>query len=433
NRRIGEFACTTLSCIHKKGSEELQLCLKDEYGIEVYHEKKMLPAELEEKGYWKLPGEALGRVTQIFQYVPQLAVQHINNGAVRFAFKEAVEGTYRVILDPGTILAKSKQTAGAFRGSELNQVTNKVTGQAEFIENSAKLSVSAAPQVALNIFNAASFVTGQYFMAQVNEKLSDIKDGLDRIEQFLDADKQSKLKAALQTLEKVKRRISFIKDDEVQKNATITQLKSIQTQTQGFINFYQEQAESIRQAADKKDKDKKIGKNINDVGNYMTQYRCATLAYCMANLMELYLMDAPDADYFKIVHEDLKGIVNQYKDDYSSCQDEMKNYLGSNNALNKRSSMQIAADLAVGVVVTVFARTPVGIKAGKYVDGILNEKRKEKKKEKIESLKSYMDHCGDTELLDSSVNGISKYIAATSNTIELLKVGNDYYTNIPEE
>ncbi|TGE38613.1 hypothetical protein E4K67_11905 [Desulfosporosinus fructosivorans] len=301
----------------KKDSEELQLCLKDEYGIEVYREKKMLPAELEEKGYRKLPNEALGRVTQIFQYVPQLAIQHINNGAVQVAFKDAVEGTYRVILDTGTILAKSKQTVGAFRGAELNQVTNKVAGQAEFIESSAILSVSAAPQVALNIFNAASFVTGQYFMAQVNEKLSDIKDGLDRIEQFLDADKQSKLKADFQTLEKVNRRISFIKDDEVQKNATITQLKSIQTETQGFINFYQEQSESVRQAADKKDKDKKIGKNINDVGNYMTQYRCATLAYCMANLMELYLMDAPNADYFKIVHEELKGIVNQYKDDYS--------------------------------------------------------------------------------------------------------------------
>lgn len=417
----------------KKDSDVLQLCLKDEYGIEVYHENILLPAELEKKGYTKLPNEALGRVTQIFQYVPQLAVQHFNNGAAQVAFKETVDGTYRVILKPGTILAKSKQTAGAFRGTELNLVTNKVAGQAEFIENSAKLSVSAAPQVALNIFNAASFVTGQYFMAQVNEKLSDIKDGLDRIEQFLDADKQSKLKADLQTLEKVNSRISFIKDSEAQKNATIIQLKSIQTQTQGFINFYQEQAESVRQAADKKDKDKMIGKNINDIGNYMTQYRCATLAYCMANLMELYLMDTPDADYFKIVHEDLIGIVNQYKEDYSLCNDEMKLYLDLNNALNKRSSIQIAADAVVGVTLTAVTRTPVGIKAALYVDEIFNEKRKEKKKEKFESLKPYMDHCGDTELLDSSVNGISKYIAATYNTIELLKVGNDYYTNIPEE
>ncbi|TCL58542.1 hypothetical protein EDD76_106195 [Kineothrix alysoides] len=417
----------------KKDSEELQLCLKDEYGIEIYHEKKLLPVELEAKGYRKLPSEALGHVTQIFQYVPQLAVSHINNGAVQVAFKEAVEGTYRVILDPGTILAKSKQTAGAFRGTELNQVTNKVAGQAEFIENSATLSVSAAPQVALNIFNTVSFVTGQYFMAQVNKKLSDIKDGLNRIEQFLDADKQSKLKADFQTLEKVNNCIPSIKDDESQKNPTITQLKLIQTQTQGFINFYQKQAESVRQAADKKDKDKKIGEIINDIGNYMTQYRCATLAYCMANLMELYLIDTPDADYFKVVHEHLKGIVNQYKDDFSLCRDEMMLYLDSNNALNKRNPIQIAADVVAGVTLTVVTRTPFGVNAAQYVDEIFNEKRKENKKEKIESLKQYLEHLGDTELLDSSVNSISKYIAATKNTIELLKVGNDYYTNIPAE
>ncbi len=417
----------------KKGSKELQLCLKDEYGIEVYHERKMFPEELKEKGYRQLPSEALGRLTPIFQYVPQLAVQNINNGGVQVAFKEAVEGTYRVILDPGTILAKSKQTAGAFRGTELNQVTNKVAGQAEFIENSSLLSVSAAPQVALNIFNAASFVTGQYFMAQVNEKLSDIKDGLDRIEQFLDADKQSKLKADLKTLEKINKQIALIKDDEVQKNATITQLKLIQTQAQGFIIFYQGQVGSVRQSAGIKDKDKKIVKNINNVGNYMIQYRCATLTYCMANLMELYLMDAPDTDYFKIVHEDLREIVNQYKVDYCLCKDKMKLYLDSNNALNKRNSIQISADAAVGVALTVVTRMPVGIKAARYVDDIFNEKRKEKKIEKIESLKRYMDYCGDTELLDSSVNGISRYIAATTNTIELLKVENDYYTNILQE
>lgn len=412
----------------KKNTEELQLALKDEYGIEVYHEYEMLPAELEEKGYRKLPSEALGRVTQIFQYVPQIAVQNINNGAVQAAFKEATEGTYRVILDPGTILANSKKTAGAFRGAELNQVTNKVAGQAEFMQNDAVLNVAAAPQVALNIFNAASFVTGQYFMAQVNDKLSDIKDGLDRIEQFLDADKRSKLKADLQTLERIYKRISFSKDYETQEAATITQLKAIQVETQGFINFYQEQAENVRHAADKKDKGKKIGKNINDVGNYMTQYRCATLAYCMANLM-----DAPEADYLNIIHDDLNGIVSQYKDDYALCEEEMKLYLDSNNALNKRSKIQIAADAVVGVAVNVVTKTPVGVRVAKYVDETFNEKRREKKKQKVEDLQQYMDHCGNTELLDSSVDGVSKYIAVTNNTIELLKVGDDYYTNLPEE
>lgn len=405
----------------KKESEELQICLKKEYGIEVYHEKRMIPAELEEKGYRKLQSEDLGRLTQIFQYVPQLAVQHISNGEIQAMLNEAVEGTYRVILDTGTILAKSKLTPGAFRGTELNKVTNKIAGQAEFINNNAILSVSTAPQVALNIFNAVSFITGQYFIAQVNEKLLDTKDSLERIEQFLDADKKSKLKADLQTLEKVNSRIFFIKDNKELKNATITQLENIQKDIQGFINFYQKQAESVKQAVYKKDKDKKIGKNINDVGNYMTQYRCATLAYCMANLMELYLIDTPDVEYFKNVHEDLNKIVNQYKNNYELCQDEMIRYLNSSDALNKKSSIQSAIDLAVGN------------KVAQYVDQNFNEKRKEKKEEKIKNLKLYMDHCGDTELLDSSVNSISKYIAATNDTIELLKIGNDYYTNIPKE
>jgi len=37
--------------------------------------KKMLPAELEEKGYRKVPSEALACMTHIFHYVLQIAVR----------------------------------------------------------------------------------------------------------------------------------------------------------------------------------------------------------------------------------------------------------------------------------------------------------------------------------------------------------------------
>ena len=96
-------------------------------------------------------------------------------------------------------MAKSHGNPNAYRAVGLKNSNNQVGGgNPELFKNGAVLDVSSAPQIALGVFNAASFVTGQYFMSQVNGKLAAITDGVDRIEHFLDAEQRSKLLTGVQ-------------------------------------------------------------------------------------------------------------------------------------------------------------------------------------------------------------------------------------------
>ena len=165
---------------------ELQKQMKSSYGIEFFA-NKLLPDQLENQGYRKMSLEEFQYIEPLFKFAPQLVVDTINENAIEQAFKAATKGTYRCVLDSSAHLATVKGTTNVYLGTGLDNVTNKITKQARWLENDAVLSVHNAPQIALHAFNALSAVTGQYFMSQVNSKLSGIKNGIDEIRQFIDS------------------------------------------------------------------------------------------------------------------------------------------------------------------------------------------------------------------------------------------------------
>ena len=158
---------------HKGKDRELTVALKEDFGITLTEENCSLE-EIQKRGYHRFERNTAAQFDSIFQYIPQIVMGQVNQGNVGKAFNAAVKGTFRCQLAPGTHLASSKSLLGAFRGTGLSNQTNQVAAQANWIPNNATLNVSAAPMVALGIFNAMSIVTGQYFMAQINRKMSDL-------------------------------------------------------------------------------------------------------------------------------------------------------------------------------------------------------------------------------------------------------------------
>ncbi len=145
--------------------------LKDQYGIEITTADKSL-AEINALGFRRMENTEIAQFNSVFQYGPQVLAGKAYSQSVGKAFNAAVEGSFRMKLAPGMHLAASKDTLGAFRGTGLSNSTNQVAGQAEWFKKDATLSVSNAPQIALGVFNALSMVTGQYFMSQINGKMT---------------------------------------------------------------------------------------------------------------------------------------------------------------------------------------------------------------------------------------------------------------------
>ena len=422
----------------QNGINDLQLVLKEQYGIEEYYIESITSEELLNNGYIEVPENIVASISSIFQYIPQNVAQFIDAKAANKSFEYAINGSYKVILKPGTKLAESKKTMGAFRGSQLDINTNQLDGQAEFVKNNASLQNSSASRIALNVFNVISFVTGQYFLTQINEKLSSVKKGINHLEQILESDKRSQLKADYQTLEQINKRKEYIKSNDLQLLSTLTELKSIQRNARGNINFYQEQAEIIRNKTNPKDKDKEIEENINNIVTNLIHYRCAVFVYCLAIQLELYLSYDHNVKYVKCVYDDLSEVIKEYKSDHSHYEKVMSTYLYDSIQLNSPGIAQLAADaLAITASSIILNKCPflpdpysLSHDATRPIDSFFNNRRDKKRNEIVEQLENGLHQSKDLSQIDTSIKGLEQYIEINNGTIELIKIGNKYYSNV---
>ena len=409
--------------------------LRDEYGISVTQEM-ISPAVILEKGYRRIGAAEVARLSSVFQYIPQIAAAHINEGAIQTAFNAVTEGTYRVRLEAGMHLCRSRLTPGAFRAVGLDNATNKIAGNAELFANDAALAVSKAPQIALCVFNVASLVTGQYFMSQVNGKLTELKGSVSRVEQYLDASQRSELKAAFQELEDITARLDFIKTNEQKVNSTVEQIHSVQRTAQKSMNLRQEQIAREKATANKTDEDVEIIRKLDAIGKYIMEYRYAAQLYCVATLLEVQLRGITDTDELSAYRTQMNTRVEQYLNDYALCENDLSDYLSKNHVLNDRSFLQNLAtgattvvSIALGGIAGIFP----GLRLASNVDDLFKDNQKRIKAERVGYVKQFMDELSDVSSLLSPVKAVTNYISSVGKEIDIVKIGDEYYTNIPTD
>lgn len=270
------------------GGNEIQKHIKDSLGIEIVT-NELLPEELESQGYRKMDFDEKCYFAPIFQFAPQIVVNKINKNTVEQGFKAATDNSFKCILDPSMHLATIKGTTNVYIGGALDNTTNRVAGQARWLKNDSVLAISNAPQLALNAFNALSIVTGQYFMAEINVKLSEIKDGIDGIKEYIDAIKQSELETALQDLFEILDHVRYIKNDRERVRTTLIQIDGIRKVSKEGINLYKKQIEKIMRNATVSDKETIIKNNTEELKKNVVQYRYAVYIYNLAQILKIYL------------------------------------------------------------------------------------------------------------------------------------------------
>jgi hypothetical protein len=414
--------------------------MKDTYGIEFFV-NELLPVDLESQGYRKMSIDEVRHVEPLLQLAPQLSVKKMNKGAVEKAFKAATENSYKCLIPPSMHLANIKGTTDVFIGTGLDNVTNKVSGQARWLKNDAVLSVSNAPQFALNAFNAISTVTGQYFMAQVNANLLDIKDGIDDIKQYIEAEKQSELETALQELYEIIEHTSFMMDDSERVSRTLIQIDGIRKVAKDGINFHKKQIEKTMSKFTNSDKETTIKNNINELRKNMVQYRHSVYVYNLAQILKIYLNNITDVEELGLYRKDLSDIVNQYKGTFDKATKRAKHYVDETNSLNKTSKKQRWISSGSGIFGSVVGEV-IGGKIGRFMLGELTESlanvgfdnnRIKRKENHIRSNKVYQNQMNDMELIDSSISAMDRYIDMTGKKAEIVSIDGECYIKYIEE
>lgn len=135
---------------------------------------------------------------------------------------------YRVIIPDGAVLDKSRSVEGAFRAT-FREVPNRIKGDANLIPVDATAAKGLAAVSAANaVMNVASMAVGQYYMAQINNQLEDITEGIEKIAAFQNNEYKSKVLALVAEVQKASTFQTEIMENNELRNRELSHLRTLE-------------------------------------------------------------------------------------------------------------------------------------------------------------------------------------------------------------
>lgn len=342
--------------------------------------------------YQKIDINLVGKLDNLMQMFP--AIVNLQNN------KDA----YRAIYDKGLgALQKVAQNGRGVRGNIVNGVNNKIVGQAIFEP------LSNTPQIIGGLFSVMSIITGQYFMAQINGSLKKIEKGIANIQKTL----------------------SYILENEMQQQATITSIQNIKRDSLQAIKFYKNQINELKDISKEKDKAEEILKNIEEKCKLISEYWYSLYLYCFATYLEPIVSQNYNEDYLKQSTKEIIEKCETYKVQHQKWSEKLKEYVYNSKALNDNIAFfimkqMLGSDVAFGVVNPFFlVKNAIGMIG--HVAYKIDKNNKEKQKDEAQKI---MDEILNTGNDIKEIEALTLFDKLNNGRIELIKQNDEMYIKL---
>lgn len=382
--------------------------------------------DLLEDGYEKINNNATTNLDALLQFIPKHLANAINNGNV----EKILEGAYKVKIKDGMHLAKSKATEGAVRGALLSNANNQVAGQAEWLKIDPS-QLSPVPNIALGVFDALSIVVGQYYMAQINHKLSSIEKKADKILGYMKNDKKSELYANDMVLNDILKNITSIRNNSNLRSAYLQQVYEIKRLSYKNINFFERTIIDSRVEVNKKSKGDEIEKHVNDLQDLYSQYWYSIYLYAKSVSCEVFLAEVDDPEYLRNIKDNITNHHKKYLNDFNKDMLSMSRLIDGSKQLNKSkipvhlSDSNMSGNLYVALIL---GAADIGLQ----IYNNKAEKSAKKKTEIIGGIEVWEDY-RDTSVFQEYEKGFDSLIDRLSSPIDIVGVDGDYYIKFIDE
>lgn len=187
-----------------------------EGGLKVVLEQLPTTYKLDESSLIEITDK--GILSRIDTLIPSASTAGVSISNIANNLKgDKGETLYKVILEKGAKLVDSKKTPGAKRGLSRNgKHINEVADLIPVVQ--AKDNALIVSNVGAAVMNTASMVVGQYYMHQVDVRLSAIKDSLSRVNEYLDIQYRSRVASLIESVFNVtKYEFSSIENDDLRR------------------------------------------------------------------------------------------------------------------------------------------------------------------------------------------------------------------------
>ena len=397
-----------------------------EYGLE-YSFLEIDEKELSKQGYKKLNEDMAARASAIFQYVPANIALEAQKVMSDKNAEEMAKGAYKVLLKDGMHLAKSKNTPGAFRGSALDDATNKVAGQAEWVELKP-IKLSRTPQIVAGVFSAMSMVTSQYYLAEINKKMESLDKKIDNLKEFLLNEKRAQVWADNQVLDQIYSNLKYIMDNPFERQVVLTQVLSVKRDSLSNISFFDKQIHSKLKQVSPKAKRDEIEGTIKEILEYMPEYWNSLWAYEKAVLLEVVIaeMDAPE--YLSNILDAISEYKSMYFNTLEDCRKELNTIIDNANSFNP-DFWTVALAAAMGAaIILIPGKAKFAVAGGAGAVLTANEATKAYTKSRLkEEISQYLVLCNNSKHLDRVTDHLLEYKNIRNCPVEFIQCGDDMY------
>lgn len=239
----------------------------------------------------KIDEEQQGAVNMLINQFPEILESHTLQNAYVMTNPKGLQGTVMQLKQGGY---SSKVVDG----------NNHIVGDISY--------VSLDDQAALlGAFSALSVATGQYFLAEINDKLRSINLKLDDILKFLYGDKKAELLSEMSFVRSAYENYKSVMNHEQQRVAVLTNLVQARIIAMQDIEFYIV------------DLDSKVNQMIrvqDDIKNMhekaMRIKECLDFSerlYIMSSIMEIYYSQNFNNEYLENVEADMLRYIDKYE------------------------------------------------------------------------------------------------------------------------
>jgi hypothetical protein len=181
------------------------------------------------------------------------------------------------------------------------QSTTMIDAAGSFAGSASLYKVNPTAVAAFQMFSVASFATGQYFLADISSKLTEVNRKLDDLLAFLQASKRTELLSELTFVKYALANYATIMLSEPQRMATIGNLQRAKIKAVADIEFYTEQLESSAAAKSNENQAKTVLQNKQGID-------LASQLYAISTIMEAYYSQNWNQSYLANISADAKPL-----------------------------------------------------------------------------------------------------------------------------
>jgi hypothetical protein len=260
--------------------------------------------------------------------VPMGQLNHILSVVPNALASKSLSGAYKVIMPAGATGPLIQRTSGPLKG--LYDTTTKSAGGG-FGPHAGLQSLNPAA-IALGVFTVLSFVTGQYFLAEINKKLSEIKNEIIKLEKMFENKIIAEIKSSIYFIQDVMNNLNQIIQNERLVVSTLTNIQSSNILLLQNSIWYEEEIKNIISRIQNYKNVEDIKKDYNILMEKIGFWLLSIYGYFYGKVIEIILSQNFDENYLEQAQKSLYDRAQFYKDSIQTYCEKLFKSLNTSKA-----------------------------------------------------------------------------------------------------